>query len=320
MDSQTKKRLDESELVRLVKAGFGEGVTIEAYKELTEGWFNAAYSIRLNDGLEVVLKLSPPTGTKMMRYENDIMRVEVEVLQMLGGLKQIPVPKVFYYDSSKLLIDCEYFFMELIEGQSYKQVKESLSRADQEAIESELGRYNRLINEIKGDHFGYYAQDGQCNRKWSEVFNEMIMDVLRDGQEAGVKLPMDYEWIEKEINNRLPALDIVTEPRLVDWDLWEGNVFVQDGRIVGLIDFERALWGDSLMEFYFGRLSESEAFNRGYGDGLVIGNSKERRKLYNLLFDLILCIECPYRKYDNKEHIQWAYDNLAEGWENFLEN
>lgn len=24
-------------------------------------------------------------------------------------------------------------------------------------------------------------------------------------------------------------------------------------------------------------------------------------------------IECPYRQYDNKEHIQWTMDNLKEG-------
>ncbi|MGW2815569.1 phosphotransferase family protein [Streptomyces sp. NPDC001415] len=50
------------------------------------------------------------------------------------------------------------------------------------------------------------------------------------------------------------ALDEVTEPRLVHFDLWPGNIFAHPGddtrpvRITGLIDHERAFWGDPAAE------------------------------------------------------------------------
>ena len=38
------------------------------------------------------------------------------------------------------------------------------------------------------------------------------------------------------------CLDEVTEPRFVEWDLWDGNVMVRDGTIVAIIDHERAFY------------------------------------------------------------------------------
>ena len=74
------------------------------------------------------------------------------------------------------------------------------------------------------------------------------------------------------VSHNLDVLDEVSEPALVHWDLWAGNVFVKDGKITGITDFERALWGDPLMEHYFRMITEPkrpEAFLRGYGLSLI---------------------------------------------------
>lgn len=48
-------------------------------------------------------------------------------------------------------------------------------------------------------------------------------------------------------------LDDIKEASLVDYDLWSGNVFVkQQGEkyvLTGIVDFERAFWGDPLADF-----------------------------------------------------------------------
>jgi fructosamine-3-kinase len=43
----------------------------------------------------------------------------------------------------------------------------------------------------------------------------------------------------------------VTEPCLVHNDLWEGNVLLEpaSGRVLGIVDLERALYGDPLLDF-----------------------------------------------------------------------
>jgi len=68
--------------------------------------------------------------------------------------------------------------------------------------------------------------------------------------------------LEKRIESRLDALRDVTEPRLLHWDLWDGNVLRKEGRVSGIVDFERAIWGDPLMEFYFGRFHNSKASDK----------------------------------------------------------
>ena len=42
------------------------------------------------------------------------------------------------------------------------------------------------------------------------------------------------------------CFDKVTQPTLVHWDMWEGNIFVKAGHVVGVIDWERALWAKSI--------------------------------------------------------------------------
>jgi hypothetical protein len=53
----------------------------------------------------------------------------------------------------------------------------------------------------------------------------------------------------------------------VQWDLWDGNVLVDpaSGALTGYLDFERALWGDPLLEFQFGPHGRAADVVAGYG-------------------------------------------------------
>ena len=63
MESKTKNKKTREEIKNMaVRAfdGLGLAAGEEAVLELKEGWFNAAYNIRLVDGREVILKIAPP--------------------------------------------------------------------------------------------------------------------------------------------------------------------------------------------------------------------------------------------------------------------
>jgi aminoglycoside phosphotransferase (APT) family kinase protein len=250
-----------------------------------------------------------------MRCEIDTMMTEVSALKLLATIEQLPIPRIYVHDDSLTLLPVEYFIMEHLEGSPYSQVKASLSDSEKEKIEHQLGVLSRVINELKGESFGLFSQ--ATFPSWKEAFRDMIYGLLADGRDAGVTLPITYPELKHEIEIRLDVLDEVKEPRLVHWDLWDGNVFVKDGEITGLIDFERALWGDPLMEYYFSHFTPSPAFRQGYGLFLTEPSQLARRELYDLYFDLILYIECAYRKYNNKEHVKWTYDNLVIRLEHF---
>ena len=116
----------------------------------------------------------------------------------------------------------------------------------------------------------------------------------------------------------MPALDEVTEACLVHWDLWDGNIFIHEGQISGIIDFERAFWGEPLIEHYFSHFSQCAAFEEGYGRAVVTETERIRRSLYDLFLDLILVIECAYRQYENQDHVKWTIENFRQGYERFL--
>ena len=113
------------------------------------------------------------------------------------------------------------------------------------------------------------------------------------------------------------CLDEVTEPRYVEWDLWDSNVMIRDGAIVGIIDHERAFYGDPLIEGGFTAtelpaFGDPAAFMRGYGHGELTEAERVRRRLYCLYLTLIMVIETVYRGHADTRQYDWAREQLAE--------
>lgn len=316
MENGIKRKLTENELKAITLKAFGQQAA--AVMELTDGWANAAYKVTLEDGRPVIVKAAPSSSTKMMSYEQGLMKAEVEVLRLVKQAGAVPVPSVYAHDASESLVNCEYFIMEMLEGEPYNKVKDRLTEEQRYRIDHQVGIYNRQLNDIRGERFGLYAASGETGFSWRETFHRLLLSVLADGEREGVRLPADYDTIRNEVSLRLGVLDEVTEPRLLHWDLWDGNVFIKDGAVTGIIDFERALWGDPLMEFYFSRSHQSAPFMEGYGIAALTPAQQSRRALYDLYLDLILCVECPFRKYEDSNHLQWVHDNMEKGWKRFL--
>jgi aminoglycoside phosphotransferase (APT) family kinase protein len=144
---------------------------------------------------------------------------------------------------------------------------------------------------------------------WREGFDGLLKDILLDGQEFPVELHLPYDQIYARLAARFDSLDEVQTPSLVHWDLWDGNIFIdpQTKAVTGYIDFERALWGDPLMEVNFGAFGENPAFLAGYGVEMLDTLAKKcRRTLYNIYLFLIMVIECYYRHFETQDQENWA--------------
>src|SRR5262245_13800310 len=98
----------------------------DAVLELKDGWFNAAYAIRLADGREVILKIAPPSEAEVLLYEKNIMETEVAAMRLVGQNPAIPVPEIYFFDAAHDLCDSDYFFMEKVAGDNLEHVKASL--------------------------------------------------------------------------------------------------------------------------------------------------------------------------------------------------
>ncbi|WP_211746356.1 phosphotransferase [Paenibacillus sp. Marseille-Q4541] len=320
METATKRKLSEHEIYNVAARAF-PGSTLVNATELTDGWANSAYVLTVQlidkETKQSVLKVATTNTASLLRYERDLMTAEVEAFRLSKEAGLSFIPEVLYHDVSREVIDAEYFVMSFIPGRAYSKVKSELSAKQRSRIEHQLGVYNQVINEITGSTFGYLAQkERQCST-WREAFLGMLDDQFADAADSGVAMPASIEVMREAMYRIADCLDEVTVPRLVLWDLWDGNIMVEDGEISGLIDFERAFWGDSLMEFYFNHFQDSQDFRNGYGIGVLTETEKSRLALYNLYSDIIMWVECDFRKIPDEGHVKWAWGNLVQGWEKF---
>ncbi|GAA1545819.1 aminoglycoside phosphotransferase family protein [Kribbella lupini] len=245
---------------------------LSAHEELTEGTYNSVYRLTVGDR-QLVLKVAPDPSSPGLSHEQALIRTETEFYQAARG--KAPVPEVVYADAEVLL-------MTALPGTTMR----GLTTAERTTYRRELGAIVRNLHEIVGaDGFGY-PQRGLVST-WAVAFQRMLDDVLADAERYCVELPTG---VSRQLAlDRFELLNTVRTPRLVHFDLWDGNILVDGGRISGLIDGERAFWGDPVAEFVSLTLFSSvdDELLAGYGSDI----DRERLALYRVYLYLIMLVE-----------------------------
>lgn len=311
MESKTKNRKTPQQVARMVERAFN-GLTLaagdNAVTELKEGWFNAAYHVCLSDGREVILKIAPPPDAEVMTYEQNIMATEVASMRMAAQNPAIPVPEIYYFDTARDLCDSDYFFMEKLTGENYGLIRSRLPQETQARLDEQIGAIVREINQFTGPYFGYPGNPDLRGDTWKETFIKICESVLEDGARKNAEYgPFEIDDFRAVIQKHAPALEEVITPRMVHWDAWDLNFFTKDGQITGLLDFERVLWADPLLEAQFRPLfGEENGYLRGYGKTTFTHEEERRKHLYTLHLALVAKTEGYYRHYNTDEVAKWA--------------
>jgi len=306
MDSKTKNAKTRAQIDAMARKGFnGVGLQAgaEAVRELKDGWFNAAYAVRLADGREVILKIAPAAQAEVMRYERNIMATEVATMRLVRQNAGIPVPEIYVYDDAHDVCDSNYFFMEKIEGQNLDHIYDALPADQKAAIDREMGAIIRRVNAFPGSFFGYDGNPELRADTWKAAFLKIMDSVFADAASQSVAFDYSDDALRAAVARHAGALDEVTAPCLVHWDAWRPNFFVENGHVRGIIDFERALWAEPLMEAQFRPLSwegVTQAMH-GYGKTEFTPNELRRSWLYLLHLALVMHVECYFRHYGSDE-------------------
>jgi aminoglycoside phosphotransferase (APT) family kinase protein len=305
----------------MAKRAFGNDVNSETVTELTNGYFNTAYMVTLTNGLKTVLKVSPQKDIRVMRYEKNIMEAEVYALNTIRLLGDIPVPKVLYYDKSKEIIESEFLFLEFMDGVPLNTVRSELTEEQYRDISLELVTFVKKIHSMEGSCFGYITRENRNFSNWEDAFLFMINELLEDAKDAGVTLPYEYQKIYSIIFEKRNALSMVITPTLIHKDLWEGNILIdlKTAKITGLIDCERAIYGDSLLEAVCGFLLHNKYFMKSYTGREYLEKEEEIRILiYQIYVCLISVIECTYRKFTDDDYLKSVNKQLYEALEELI--
>lgn len=316
MESKTKNRKTREQVARMVERAF-DGLTLastaDAVSELKEGWFNAAYNVCLSDGREVILKIAPPPEAEVLTYEQNIMSTEVASMRLAAQNPAIPVPEIYYFDEARDLCDSSYFFMEKLSGENYGVIRSTVAPDLQARLDEQIGAIVREINGFTGSYFGYPGNSDLRADTWKEAFLKICDSVLEDGRRKNAEYgPFSIDEMRAAIVKHAPALEAVATPRMVHWDAWDLNFFVRDGRITGLLDFERVLWGDPLLEAQFRPMfGENNGYLRGYGKTSFTPEEERRNHLYSLHLALVAKTEGYYRHYDTDDVANWAMSMMV---------
>lgn len=317
MDSLTKNRQSTTTLRAMIERAYGpEQVPDEEdfATELSYGFFNALYRIRLKDRTRVVLKIAPPVQVPVLTHERDMMRTELAAMELLRRRSDVPIPRVDHVDLTGDLIEADWFFMEYVDAPCFGIAIEAgeLSADEIDAGFEDLGAVNRRLTEVVGPHFGPIHGPGFGT--WRAAATSLFENLLADGERADLDLGWSYDDVRATWDEHADVLDEVTEPRLIEVDLWAKNSMIRDGRIVAVIDHERAMFGDPLMEAGLTGLDltffpDPAPFMRGFGIGRLTDSQVTRRRLYSLWIAVVMVVETPYRGL-SPEQYRWSCGQL----------
>lgn len=302
----TKNKKNEAVLHEVLQKAFGKECSIgDEIIEMDGGFCNAVYQAEV-DGSGYIIKIAPPPNVLMMGYEKNMMETEVEMLHLVREQTTVPVPNVVFYDDSCAICDSPYFIMTKVEGETLLAAKEQLSKEEYEHIQQVVGGYNRQINSILGKEFSLPGRKDMRHATLAPFVMELFDLLLEDGKKVESDLQhIDYEEVYEILHKYKWVFEEVKTPQLVHWDLWEGNIFIKEKEVCGIIDFERCIWSDPLMEHEFSGFGPvGESFLSGYEEGKVLTETEAiRSELYRLYRILSSVIECNFRNYGE----DWMY-------------
>ena len=296
--------------------------------ELSGGTFSSVQAVGLEDGRTVVVKTSVPDSEEhgaLLGYERDLARVERDMLAMLGDADAVPAPLLLMEDFSRSRVEVDVIVSELLPGTPWDRA-EGMAPAAEATAGLEIGAIFSHLHQHTGRRFGYPAANFSLGgATWPAAFGAIVHSHLADAERWHVDVRAAE--IRAVLARGQHALAAVTTPSLVHNDLWPGNVLLDpaSGHVLGVVDWERALYGDPLLDFVgmaafsAGSLASDhvEGYlahggtlpldpNAGLATGLTAA-ADHRIALYRLSLLTVMLIEVIPRGF----HGDWLADHLA---------
>ena len=306
----TKNRQSEETISRMAKMAFPDKKIAEI-EELTEGMCNVTYDIMFEDGSESILKNAARDRRGNTSNEVNLMQAEIKAMKLVSENCSFKVADVWYYDTGKTVCDSDYFFMEKLQGDNFFLVREGMSEEVIATIDTEIGRISRELLNIRNSEFGFLGEDKRFDSLFGFV-KQMLLNLISDAQKRGIDIIYDKQTFMEQLEKDKSAFETIRNASLVHWDMWEGNVFVKAGHVSGIIDWERALWGEPFMDDRFRRHNRGNHFLEGFGQTSFSEDELKRLRWYDIILYLTMMIEVFYREFEDKGQYFWAREMLEK--------
>ncbi len=256
---------------------------------LRTGKFNRSFRVETGDRT-VLLRIAPPDDVGQLFYERRMMRQEPSLHALLRRRTRVPVPEVLAFDASRRRLDRDLILLEWLPGTALSE------RSDAGRWESEvfrrIGEMLAEVHAIRRSEHGYVGEHRPMEPQstWADAFRVMWNLLLDDVEATGVMDPAEIGLFRRALDERIDLFDRDRPASLLHMDVWHQNILVDDGgRVTGLVDWDRALWGDPEIEFavldYCGVSVPS--FWEGYGRARDDSPEARERWLFYYLYELL---------------------------------
>ncbi len=301
-------------IIIMAKAAFPDK-GVPQIEELPEGMCNAAYKLTFEDGFQTILKVASPIKEGFLTNECNLMDAEVKAMKLVTEHTDLKVAKVYTYDTSRTLCQGDYFFMECMEGVNWYTVHENLGEEVKAHLRREVGKVQRKLSGVCGEKFGMLGDTEHQFESLHEFVAYMIGNVLQDAERKNVEIGVSKEEIQTALAKDKEYFEEVKVPSLVHWDMWEGNIFIKNADIAGIIDWERAMWGEALMDEPFRYHKRNPDLLEGFGVSELSQAELRRAFWYDVLLYLTMMAEVFYREYEDDGQYKWTKMLFTEVWE-----
>ena len=266
------------------------GLPADGLERIATGKFNDSYLATLTDGGQVVLRIAPPDDAGFLFYERGMMAQEPALHRLIRERTSLPVAEILVHDTSRGIIGRDFLVMSRLPGQALSDVHLSAAAVDR-AME-QTGRHLRELHDAcRAGRYGYLGEHHPMEPAdtWPEAFRTMWGLLADDIRACGACTADEAKAVTDALDPHLPVFDRDVPSCLLHMDIWAQNILVDgDGNVTGLVDWDRALWGDVEIEFavldYCG--ISTDAFWRGYGRARDTSPEARVRWVFYHLYEL----------------------------------
>ncbi|MCB0037774.1 MAG: aminoglycoside phosphotransferase family protein, partial [Anaerolineales bacterium] len=199
----------------------------------------------------------------------------------------VPVPFVYAFDDSHTLVPRDYILMNCLPGRPLSE----MPQVDCDGVLRQVGQMLAEVHALHNEHYGYLGDHRPMvpQNTWVEAFEVMWHKLLDDVVMVGYYNTAERQFLADLFKQHRPLFDRPVPASLLHMDVWHENILVDErGVVSGLIDWDRAVWGDPEIEFAildYCRLS-GPAFWEGYGQPRDTSAEAQIRQHFYLLYEL----------------------------------
>ena len=254
------------------------------------GKFNTTYFLSGRGMDDLVIRIAPTADAGFLFYERNMMAQEPGLHRLLRERTAVPVPEILAYDTSRDVLDGDFLIMERLPGVALTEAR-FLGPEGVESAFRQLGTFLADVHALHADSYGYLGEHRpmEPQRTWREAFGVMWRKLIEDTRGCGGYSDDEADGMLRLFDRYEPLFERDVPASLLHMDIWHQNILVDEGgAVTGIVDWDRALWGDPEIEFavldYCG--VSAPAFWEGYGRGRDETREGRIRNRFYLLYEV----------------------------------